>query len=134
LSRKKWQIFSAIRSHFESTNLKHFTSYPKSQKRMKVVLWQLPVSAPAEDFSDGLVNHGFGDTGVKQMYATHRSPVEGTTTVNIRFFLTTVPSTAKSQETLKLTSLCHIAIRVEVDRAQTGLAHCYNCKQPPRFI
>jgi hypothetical protein len=44
----------------------------------------------------------------------------------------------------KLTSLCHIAIRVEVYKAQTGLTQCYNCqkfgqvwtncKQPPRCM
>jgi hypothetical protein len=45
-------------SHFESNILPHVTFYPKSQKPIKAVMRHLPVSAPAERISDGLV--GFG--------------------------------------------------------------------------
>jgi hypothetical protein len=44
-------------------------------------------------------------------------------------FLITLPRTAKSQEIFHLTSLCHISIRVEAYRAQTGLNQCHNCQQ-----
>jgi hypothetical protein len=47
---------SAIRSHFESNNLPYLTFYPKSQKLIKALIRYLPVSTPAEDISDGLVN------------------------------------------------------------------------------
>jgi hypothetical protein len=56
-------------------------------------------------------------------------------------FLITLPRTAKSKDIFKLPSLCHISIKVEVYRAQTGLTQCHNCqpfghvwancKQPP---
>jgi hypothetical protein len=36
-------------------------------------------------------------------------------------FLITLPITTKSQEIFKLTGLCHIAIKVEAYKAQTGL-------------
>jgi hypothetical protein len=55
-----------------------------------------------------------------------------------------LPRTAKFQEIFRLPSLCHIAIRVEAYRAQSGLAQCQNCqkfgqvwancKQPPRCL
>jgi hypothetical protein len=67
-----------------------------------------------------------------------------TFTVNLPLFLTTLPRTSKSQEIFKMTSLCHIAIMVEVYKAHTGLTQCYNCqifghvwancKQPPRCM
>jgi hypothetical protein len=44
-------------------------------------------------------------------------------------FLVTLPRTAKSQELFRLTSLCHIAIRVEAYKALNGLTQCYNCQQ-----
>jgi hypothetical protein len=62
--------FSAIRSHFESNNLPYFTSYPKSQKLIKAVIRHLPVSALAEDISNGLVNLGFVVINIKQMSTT----------------------------------------------------------------
>jgi hypothetical protein len=44
-------------------------------------------------------------------------------------FLITLPRTAKSQDIFKLPSLCHISIKVEAYRAQTGLTQCHNCQQ-----
>jgi hypothetical protein len=43
-------------------------------------------------------------------------------------FLITLPRTAKSQ-ILKLQYLCHISIRVEAYRVQSGLTQCHNCQQ-----
>jgi hypothetical protein len=52
-------FFSTIRAHFDSNNFPNFTFYPKSQKPIKAVIQHFPVSAPAEDISDGLVSLGF---------------------------------------------------------------------------
>jgi hypothetical protein len=57
------------------------------------------------------------------------SPEEGTTTVNIPLFLATVPRASRFHEIFKVTNLCHIAIRVDAYKAQTGVIHCYNCQQ-----
>jgi hypothetical protein len=121
--------FSTIRSHFESNNLPYSTVYPKFQKPVKAVIQQLPFTTPAEDISDGLVNFAFDVISVKQMSATLQSPAEGTSTVNLSVFLITLPRMSKSQEILKLTSLCHIAIRVEAHKAETGLMQYYNCQK-----
>jgi hypothetical protein len=59
---------------------------------------------------------------------TRPSPAEGTTTVNIPLFLTSLPRTSKSHEIFKLMRLCHIAVRVETYKAKTGLTQCYNCQ------
>jgi hypothetical protein len=56
---KEMVDFSAICFHFESNNLPYFTSYPKSQKPIKAVIWHPPFTTPAEDISDGLMNLGF---------------------------------------------------------------------------
>jgi hypothetical protein len=61
------------------------------------------------------------------MTVTRRSPPEESETINLPFFLITLPRRAK--EIFRLTSLCHIAIRVEAYRAQNGLAQCQNCQQ-----
>jgi hypothetical protein len=105
-----------------SAILPYFTFCPKSQKHFTV-------SAPAEDILYGLVDLGFDIISVKQMYTTCRSPAEGTTTVNNPLFLITLPRMSKSHEIFKLTSLCHIAIKVEVYKAQTGLVQCYYCQK-----
>jgi hypothetical protein len=93
---------------------------------MKAVIRRVPHNTPAEDISDGLVSLGF-DISVKQMTATRRSPADGSTTINLPFFLITFPRTAKSHEIFRMQSLCHVAIRVEAFRAQNGLKQCQNC-------
>jgi hypothetical protein len=108
------------------------------------VIRPLPQNTPAENISDGLVNLGFDVISVKQMTATRRPHPEGSKTANLPLFLITLPRTAKSHEIFRLPSLCHIAIRVEVYRAQNGLTQCHNCqqfghvwancKQPPRCL
>jgi hypothetical protein len=100
-------------SHFESNNLPYFTFYPKSQKPIKAVIRHLPFTTPAEDISDRAVDLGFDVISVKQMSATRRSPAVGTSKANLPLFPITVPRMSKSQEIIKLTRLCHTAIRVD---------------------
>jgi hypothetical protein len=141
---KEMADFSAIKAYLEKNNLSFFTFFPKSEKPIKAVIRHLPQNTPAEDISDGLVSLGFDVISVKQMTTTRRSATEGTTTNNLPLFLITLPRSSKSQEIFHLTGLCHISIRVEAYRAQSGLTQCYNCqqfghvwancKQPPRCL
>jgi hypothetical protein len=126
---KEMAEFSAFPCHFKSNNLPYFTFYPKTQKPIKAVIRHLPFTTLAEDISDGLVGLDFDVISVKHMSTTRQSPGEGTSTVNIPLFLITLPRTSKSLEIFKLTSLCHIAIRVEAYKVQTGLRRCYNCQK-----
>jgi hypothetical protein len=70
------------------------------------------------------VSLGFDVISVKQMTATHRTPPDGTSTVNLPLFLITLPRTVKSQELFRLTSLCHITIKIEAYKAQNGFTQC----------
>jgi hypothetical protein len=117
--------FNAVRSHFEKYNLSYFTFFPKSDGPIKAVIRHLPIDTLTEHISDGLVSLGF-DVSVKQKSAPHRSPAQGTTSVNHPLFPVTLSRTAKLQEIFKLTSLCHKAIRVEAYKTQSGLTQCYN--------
>jgi hypothetical protein len=136
--------FQAIKSHLEENNLSFFTFYTKTEKPIKAVIRHLPHNTPANDICDGLVSLGFDVISVKQMTTTRRSPPEDPKTLNLPLFLVTLPRTAKSQEIFKLSSLCHIAIKVEAYRAQNALTQCHNCqqfghvwancKQPPRCL
>jgi hypothetical protein len=57
--------------------------------------------------------------------------------------LVTLPRNTKSSEIFKLSSLCHISIKVEAMKSKNTLTQCYNCqqfghiwancKQPSRF-
>jgi hypothetical protein len=94
---KEVAYFSATSSHFEGNNLPYFTFYPNSQKPVKAGILPLQFTTLAEDISDGLVALGFDVISVKQMSATHRSPAEGTSTVNRPLFLITLPWTSKSR-------------------------------------
>jgi hypothetical protein len=62
--------FSAIRSHFESNNLKYFLFYSNSQKPLKAVIRDPSASTLVEDISVGLMNLGFDVVSVKQMSTT----------------------------------------------------------------
>jgi hypothetical protein len=75
--------FSAISSYFESNNFPYFNFYPKSQKPIEAVICHLPYTTPDEDITDGLVNLESDVISIIQKSATHQSPAEGTTTVNI---------------------------------------------------
>jgi hypothetical protein len=126
---KEMADFSAIKTYLEKSKLSYFTFPPESEKPIKAVIRHLPQNTPADDISDGQVSLGFDVISVKQMKATRQTPPEGTSTVNLPFFLITLPRTAKSQELFRLPNLCHIAIRVEAYKAQNGLMQCYNCQQ-----
>jgi hypothetical protein len=117
--------FAAVKSHFEANKLPYFTFYPKYLKPLKAVIRHLPMNTPAEDISEGLMELGFDIVSVKQMTTTRRSQSEETPTKALPLFLITLPRTAKSQEIFRLTALCHIAIRVEMYRAQNGLTQCH---------
>jgi hypothetical protein len=123
---KSMTDFEAVKYYFSTHNLSFYSFFPKSLKPVKAVLRHLPLNTPAEDISDGLINLGFDVVCVKQM-TTRRSPSEGTR--DLPLFLITLPRTAKSQEVFKPNNLCHISIKVEAYRAQSGLMQCHNCQQ-----
>jgi hypothetical protein len=132
--------YQSAKSHFQTHNLSFFTFYPKSEKPIKAVIRHLPAITPAEDIAEGLTDLGFDVVSVKQMSSTRKSP----TPITLPLFLVTLPRTAKSQEMFKLTSLCHISIKVEAYKTTNVLTQCYNCqqfghvwancKQPPRCL
>jgi hypothetical protein len=88
--------FQSLKSHFDANNLSYYSFYHISEKHMKAVIRHLPRNNPAEDISDGLVSLGFDVISVKQMTDTLRSPSDGSTIINLPFFLITLPGTAKS--------------------------------------
>jgi hypothetical protein len=126
---KEMADFSEIRKHLENNNLSYFTFLPKSEKPIKAVVRHFPSNTPAQDTSDGLVDLSFDIISVKQMSASRWSTSEGSVLHNLPLFLTTLPRAEKSQEIFRLTALCHIAIRVEAYRVQSGLTQCHNCQQ-----
>jgi hypothetical protein len=118
--------FQSVKSHFDNQNLPYY-SFPKSEKPINAVIRHLRQNTPAEDISDGLVSLGFDVVTVRQMTATRRSPPEESKIINL--LLVTLSRTAYTQENFLLPSLCHIAMRVEVYRAQNALTQCHNCQQ-----
>jgi hypothetical protein len=135
--------YQSVKAYFDSNNLSYYIFYPKSDKPIKAVMRHLPVNTPAEGISERLVNLGFDVISVKQMSTARRSP-EGTTHITLPMFLVTLPRTTKSQDLYKLSTLCHISIKVESYKSQNALTQCYNCqkfghvwpncKQPPRCL
>jgi hypothetical protein len=125
-AKKRTRVVMSVMADFQPA---HLTSRAiTSQKAIRSVIRQVPISRSAEDISDGFINFGFDIISVKPMSPTCQSPVEGTTTVNIPLVLITLPMMSKYHEIFKLTSLRHIAIRIEAYRAQAGLTQCYNCQ------
>jgi hypothetical protein len=118
--------FEAVKLHFQSIHLSFYSFFPKSEKPIKAVIRHLPNNTPAEDITEGLGDIGFDVVSVKQMSTSRRSP-EGTP-ATLPLFLVTLAKTIKSQEIFKLSSLCHIAIKVEAYKSQNPLTHCYNCQ------
>jgi hypothetical protein len=98
---------------------------------------------PAEDIAEGLGDIGFDVISVKQMSTVRRSP-EGPTNITLPLFLAALPRTTKSSELFKLSTLCHISIKVEAYKSHNILIQCFNyqkfghvwanCKQPPRCL
>jgi hypothetical protein len=125
--------FQSVKSHFDSQTLSCYSFFPKSEKPIKAVVNHLPHNTPAEDISDGLVSHGIDVVSVKQMTAIRRSPPVESKIINLPLFLVTLRRTERSQEIFRLSSLCHIAIRVEAYRAQNSLTQCHNCQQFGHF-
>jgi hypothetical protein len=133
--------FEAVKSHFSNNSLSYYSFVPKSQKPIKAVIRNLPANTPAKDISEGMENLGVDVVSVKQMTTTRRSPSDESTTRNLPLFLITLARTAKSQDIFNLPSPCHISIKEEAYRTQTGLTQCHNCqpfghvwancKQPP---
>jgi hypothetical protein len=121
--------FAAVKSYLESRNLPYFTFYTKSLKPIKAILRHLPKDTPAQDISDGLTDASFDIISVQQKTSTRRSTAEGTVNRNLHLFLITLPRMAKSQEIFQLKTLCHISIRVEAYKSQSGLTQCHNCQQ-----
>jgi hypothetical protein len=68
------------------------------------------------------VELGFDIISVKQMSTTHRS--QGSSK-SLPLLLITLPRSDKSQEIYKLTSLCYIAITVEVYKSQSQFGHVW---------
>jgi hypothetical protein len=81
----------------------------------------LPSNTPAEKIYEELVELGFDTLSFKQITTTRRSPSENPENSELRLFLITLPRTEKCQDVFRLTSLCHISIKVEAYRNQNGL-------------
>jgi hypothetical protein len=96
---------------------------------IKAIIRHLLSNAPAEDISKGLEELGFGAVSIKQMTAMRPSPHGGNQQVTLPLSLITLPRSSTSAEIFKVMNLCHIIIKVEVYRAQTGLTQCYNCQK-----
>jgi hypothetical protein len=117
---KEMADYSVIKEYLSSQNLNYFTFYPKSLKPIKAVIRHLPENTPAEEIYEGLVEIGFDIISVKQMSTDYRS--HGSASTSLPLFLITLPRSEKSQDIFKLTSLCYIAIKVELYKSQSGLA------------
>jgi hypothetical protein len=132
--------YQAVKNYLNTQSLPYFTFYPKSQKSIKAVIRHLPHNTPAEDTAEGLGDIGFVVISVKQMSSVRRSQ-EGPTNITLPLFLVTLPRTTKSSELFKLSSLCHISIKVQACKSNKILTQCFNCqkfghvwancKQPP---
>jgi hypothetical protein len=120
--------YQAVKAHFTENNIAYSTFFPKSERPVTAVLRHLPSNTPAKDISDGLVDLDFDVVSVKQMSSARRSP-DGSNPITLPLFLVTLPRTQKSQENFKLSSLCHICIKVEAHKSQSSLTQCFNCQQ-----
>jgi hypothetical protein len=99
---------------------------------------------PAEDISNSLKDLGFNIINVRQMMAAWTAPNGQIHMETLPLLLVTLTRNKKSQEIIKLNSLNHIMIRVELYRAQSELTQCYhcqnfdhvlaNCRQPPQCV
>jgi hypothetical protein len=135
--------YQAVKNFLNTKSLPCFTFYPKSQNPIKAVIRHLSRNTPAEDVAEGLGDISFDVISVKQMSSVRRSP-EGPTNITLPLFLVTLPRTTKSSELFKLSSLCHISIKVEAYKSHNIVTQCFNCqkfrhvwancKQPPRCM
>jgi hypothetical protein len=109
---KEMADFSAIKEYLSSQNLNYFNFYPKSLKPVKAVIRHLLGNTPAEEIYEGLEELGFDLISVKQTSTIRRS--QGSASTSLPPFLITLPRSEKTHEIFKLTSLCNLAIKVEL--------------------
>jgi hypothetical protein len=128
---KEMADYSAIKEYFSSQNLNYFTFYPKFLKPIKAVIRHLLGNMPAEEIYEGLVELCFDKISVKQMSTTRRS--QGSTSTILPLFLITLAKSEKYHEIFKLTSLCYIAIKIELYKSRSGLTQCHNLQQSGHF-
>jgi hypothetical protein len=121
--------YSAIRAFFDNQKYHYFTFHAKSEKPIKAVISQLPSDTPAEDIVSSIQDLGFRIISVKQIISSRPSPKTGAYPTNLPLFLITLDRAEKSKDIFKLTNICHIAVKVEAYRAQSGLTQCYNCQK-----
>jgi hypothetical protein len=87
--------YMSVKSHFDNNNLAYFIFYTKSMKPIKEMIRHL------------LQNTLTFDLTSLQMSSNRRFPAEAPKTISL--YLLNLPRTEKSQEIIKLLSLCHIA-------------------------
>jgi hypothetical protein len=116
--------YSAIRAHLDGKNMSYNTFHLKSYKPIKAVIQHLPIETHVEDIYNGLTELGFSIISAWKLTANRRF-CEGDTK-NLPIFLVTYQKKAKSTETFKLRSLCHVIIKVEAYKARNGLTQCFN--------
>jgi hypothetical protein len=104
--------YQAVKSFFETKSFSYHTIYHKAEKSIKAVIRHLPINTHEEDMADGLVDLGFDVISVRQMSTARRSP-QGSTSIALPLFLGNLRRMAKSLDIFKLSSLCHISIKVE---------------------
>jgi hypothetical protein len=120
--------YSAIRTFFDDQKYHYFTFHAKSEKPIKAVIRQLTSDTPAEDIASSLQDLGFRLISVKQMISSRPSPKTGANPTNLPLFLITLDRAVKPKYIFKLTNICHVAVKVEAYRAQSGLTQYLTVK------
>lgn len=115
---------SATKSYLEKNNLHCFTLFPNFEKPIKAVIH----SPPPPILSIGWYSQQPWGLRLEyhqreQMTATGTAPKGQIYTEPFLLFLEML----RSQQIFKVNILCHIVIKVELYRVQTGLTRCYNC-------
>jgi hypothetical protein len=136
--------YSSIRACFDNQQYNYFTFYVKSKVSVKAVITQLPTNTPAEDIASSMQDLVYSIISVKQMASSRPFPEAYTYPTNLTLFLITLDRSEKCKDIFKFTNICHIAVKVEICRAQSGLTQYYNCqkfghvwtncRQPPRCL
>jgi hypothetical protein len=142
----KWHLYHSKRNGglFRKIISKYFTFSPNSEEPIKTVIRHLPPHTPAEGISNSLEDLGFNVIQVRQLTTNRGAPNGQPQLETLSLFLVNLARNVNSQQIFKLNSLNHIIIKVESQRALTGLTQCYNCqnfghvcancKQSPRYL
>jgi hypothetical protein len=87
---------------------------------------------------------GYEVISVKQMTAKRPSPEGEVTLVSLPLFFITLVRNQKSLDIFKISSLCHIIVKIEAYKSKSCPTQCYNCqrfghiwvhcRQPPRCM